>query len=1168
MKTLRERQQIKISRVYSTLLLGFLGWHSLANAMVQDFGQVAVNGSTESTTISYSFSGVTTAPTFSLAWNRDFQIAPPSCILGSATICKIVVTFNPAKPGLREDELSVIGQSGQLLAQTLLRGVATSPLIALYPGVISTTAGNGTWGYEDSGNPYFAEFRNPQSVALDGSANALYVADSINAVVRKITLSSGAVSTVVGNGNAGFGGDGGPAIQALLNTPTGLAVDGGGNLYIADEGNNRIRRVDALTHIITTVAGGGTSPSGTDGNGDGGPATSALLSGPQSLAVDGSGDIYIADTYNQIIRVVNAATGLIKTVAGGGSSPGVDGYGDGAVATSAALNNPCAIAIDSKNNLYIADTGNNLIRRVDVSTQIISAIAGNGTQGYSGDKGLATSARLAWPEGVALDAGNNVYIADYGNNAIREVSASTQNIITVAGGGSAGYDGDGDNPTLAALAGPIGIAVDEDGNLYIADYANNVVRQISFAVQQFDFTNEPVGALSVPAIVSAVNIGNQTLTLGAISVSTNFQQVSTGLSDCASGIALNSGERCDIGLSFAPTQIGVNSGYVKLTSNSLNNAEAVQTISLSGTGASGAGPSVSLSTSALTFNPQTVGTPSASQIVTLTNGGGSPFTISSIWLSGPQENDFQISTTCGASLAAAASCSVSVTFTPAGNGTRTALLYFADSVVGTPQSVALNGTGNGGAAFLSTSTLTFSTAISSTSPAQTVTLSNTGSSSLQMLGVTVTGTNASEFQVSSNCGASILAGGSCNFFVTFSPAATGAHTATLSIFDGANGSPQTVALSGTAATVIASSGLRFIPVTPCRVADTRYPNGPFGGPILSAGTSRDFAIPSSGCHIPATAQAYSLNFTVVPAGSLSFLTVWPAGEPQPWVSLLNSDGRIKANAAIVPAGTNGAVSVYGTDNTHVVIDINGYFVPATNTAALGFYPLTPCRIADTRSTTPLAAGVTRDFSPMSSACGVPPSAAAYSLNYTAIPIVPISYLSTWPAGQPQPVVSTLNTTLEVTANAAIVPAGTNGNVTVYSSDPTDLVIDINGYFAPATQSGTLSLFNVTPCRVLDTRFAGGPISSSRIVSVSGSTCAVSTTARAYVLNATVVPAAPLSYLSLWPDGTPWPVSSILNAADQVIASNMAIIPTNNGSIDTLASNPTDLVLDISAYFAP
>jgi hypothetical protein len=285
------------------------------------------------------------------------------------------------------------------------------------------------------------------------------------------------------------------------------------------------------------------------------------------------------------------------------------------------------------------------------------------------------------------------------------------------------------------------------------------------------------------------------------------------------------------------------------------------------------------------------------------------------------------------------------------------------------------------------------------------------------------------------------------------------------------------------------------------------------------------------------------------------------------VSLLNSDGRIKANAAIVPAGTNGAVSVYGTESTHVVIDINGYFVPATNGAALGFYPLTPCRIADTRSTTPLAAAVTRDFSPTSSACGVPSSAVAYSLNYTAIPIVPISYLSTWPSGQPQPVVSTLNTTMEITANAAIVPAGTNGNFTVYSSDPTNLVIDINGYFAPATQSGALSLFNLTPCRVLDTRLTTGPIDNG-VVSVAGSACAVSTTARAYVLNATVVPIAPLWYLSLWQDGTPWPVSSVLNADDQVIASNMAIIPTTNGSIDMLASNPTNLVLDISAYFAP
>ncbi|MBV9405993.1 MAG: hypothetical protein JO211_11660, partial [Acidobacteriaceae bacterium] len=210
----------------------------------------------------------------------------------------------------------------------------------------------------------------------------------------------------------------------------------------------------------------------------------------------------------------------------------------------------------------------------------------------------------------------------------------------------------------------------------------------------------------------------------------------------------------------------------------------------------------------------------------------------------------------------------------------------------------------------------------------------------------------------------------------------------------------------------ASSGptaLRFVPVTPCRVADTRNANGTFGGPYLSGGTSRDFAIPNSKCGIPATAQAYSLNVTAVPLGGFNYLSVWPSGEPQPNVSTLNStDGRVKANAAIVAAGNNGAVSVYATDSTQVILDIDGYFVPATNTAALAFYPMTSCRVVDTRQGSApfggpaLNASETRTFPMLSSGCNIPSTAQAYSLNVTAVPRGQLWYLTAWPSGFSQP----------------------------------------------------------------------------------------------------------------------------------------------------------------------
>jgi hypothetical protein len=213
----------------------------------------------------------------------------------------------------------------------------------------------------------------------------------------------------------------------------------------------------------------------------------------------------------------------------------------------------------------------------------------------------------------------------------------------------------------------------------------------------------------------------------------------------------------------------------------------------------------------------------------------------------------------------------------------------------------------------------------------------------------------------------------------------------------------------------------------------------------------------------------------------------------------------------------------------------------------------------------------RDFPVLSAtSCGIPNSAAAYSLNFTAIPRkgTPLGYLTVWPTGESQPLVSTLNApTGAVTANAAIVPAGQNGEISVYPSQDADLVVDINGYFAPLGPGG-LSLYSTAPCRVLDTRKTAGAFSGELIVNVIGSACDVSTTAQAYVLNAAVVPQGSLGYLTLWPDGQPRPLASTLNAADGAITSNMAIVPTINLSIDAYASSSTQLLLDISSYFAP
>ncbi len=392
--------------------------------------------------------------------------------------------------------------------------------------------------------------------------------------------------------------------------------------------------------------------------------------------------------------------------------------------------------------------------------------------------------------------------------------------------------------------------------------------------------------------------------------------------------------------------------------------------------------------------------------------------------------------------------------------------------------------------------------------------------------------------------------------------------------------PLFASLLGVFSLANAQTPLRLKTVTPCRLVDTRQ-----GSPI-TGGTFDTFNLPSlaeSGgaggkcTHFSLTgSQAYSLNVTLVPinGGPVSYLTIWPTGETQPLVSLMNSDGRVKANAAIVPAGTNGEVNVYVTNTTNVLIDIDAFFDDASDTTALAFFPLTPCRIIDTRSGDggPLQADMERDYM-IPTNCDVPATAEAYSFNVTVLPTAgQVQYLTVWPAGESQPIVSTLNDyTGTYVANAAIVPAGSESKTAFYASNNTNLLLDVNGYFAPASSAtNPLSLFTLTPCRILDTRGGDGLFNGTIPITIVGSLCGVPNVAQAFALNATVVPHGDLEFLSLWPEGQTQPVVSTLNAADGAVTSNMAIVPAGagNDSIDAYAPTNTNLILDISSYFAP
>jgi sugar lactone lactonase YvrE len=346
-----------------------------------------------------------------------------------------------------------------MLALVLLAGIQAAS--QEFPTVITTVAG----GIPRSG-PALQLPLSPNGITLDAVGN-LFIADATNGVIRKID-SSGIMSIVAGNRVAAFGGDGGPAINASFFAPSAVAVDSAGNIFVADRGNNQIRRIDHATQQVTTVAG--TSLCAFDG--DGLPATIAHLCDPTGIALDAQENLIIADRANNRIRKVDHTTQIISTIAGTG---GFGFTGDGVPATSASLAGPADIAIDSTGNLFIADIINNRVRRVDHATQIITTVAGNGTSVFSGDGGPAISAGLPFPQRVVVSTSGALFIADGLDSRVRRVDAKGL-ITTVAGNGIRSFAGDGGPAVTASLDSPSGMALDSTGNLLIADNGTNRIR--------------------------------------------------------------------------------------------------------------------------------------------------------------------------------------------------------------------------------------------------------------------------------------------------------------------------------------------------------------------------------------------------------------------------------------------------------------------------------------------------------------------------------------------------------------------------------------------------------------------------------------------------------------------------------------------------------------------
>jgi sugar lactone lactonase YvrE len=315
--------------------------------------------------------------------------------------------------------------------------------VDLVSGVITTVAGGGSADIGDGGPATAATFStHPMRVMVNG--DDLYITDAHQNKVRRVDA-TGTITTYAGNGTESFSGDGGAATAAGLSVPHGARFDGDGNLFIADTHNQRIRRVDGRTGLITTVAGSGR----TGFSGDDGPAVDADLASPLAVDLDGDGNLYIADTNNDRIRRVDAATGTITTVAGVGE---IGPLVDGVAAREARFGRLRDVVVAANGNLVVADGNNSVICRIDLSEGVIRLVAGTGTDGFSGDGGAATAAQLQLPYSIALDEDQNLFIKDSCNCRIRRVDAVSGTIATIAGSGDYGFSGDGGPALEARLA--------------------------------------------------------------------------------------------------------------------------------------------------------------------------------------------------------------------------------------------------------------------------------------------------------------------------------------------------------------------------------------------------------------------------------------------------------------------------------------------------------------------------------------------------------------------------------------------------------------------------------------------------------------------------------------------------------------------------------------------
>ncbi|HEY1909806.1 MAG TPA: choice-of-anchor D domain-containing protein, partial [Vicinamibacterales bacterium] len=712
-------------------------------------------------------------------------------------------------------------------------------LVDFHSGVISTVAGTGSAGHAgDNSAATAATLAYPLGVAQTVSG-ALLIADSQNNRVRSVSQS---VITTLAQTGTDYSGNGAPGGNAV-NQPLGVGFDKSGNLFFTDTGNARVRRVDAATRAVTTVVGSGVPGYG----GDGGPAVNAMLNCPTALTFDKNGVLFVADGCANTVRrvvpgvdglVTGAADEIITTYAGTGARYGA---GDGAFgpATAARLANPAGLAIDSTGTLYIGELDAFEIRTVDsggtisgqmgelfptglvIDPKYDALIVANGEESdlECGGYQIVRQGNIGLPVGAggsALDALARLYLSDdrslqsvyrltFTGGDICDGTQEGLQVSFVAGTGQGviGYSGDGGLATAATFNSPEGVAIDPAGNLVVADAGNNVIRRVQqpsvivgVDVSSIDFGIRGLLAASPSTVVTATATGSAAATFTAATLSGANPGDFIITSDGCVGAVVAVGATCQVKVSFRPTALGPRTATLQINDNA---SGAPQLVSLTGVGAS-----LTVAPLTISFASQTVGIASAPTSVTVTNGTATTTTVLSLGFSGANANDFAtLSDTCtGTVLTAQMSCTFGVTFAPQDVGPRAATLNVSSTAADSPQAIGLSGTGIPAfpAVQLAPASIAFpATTVGSTSTNVALTVNSTGTAPLVLNSLTLSGNQASDFTIAGGTCVvpqSIAPGQSCTALITFAPQAACNSTASLSVADNAPGSPQTVALTG------------------------------------------------------------------------------------------------------------------------------------------------------------------------------------------------------------------------------------------------------------------------------------------------------------------------------------------------------------------------------------